>query len=121
MILSPQPDEHVKGRVVVEGTAKPGLLIVINTDVLDPEDGSIIKKDIPGTRVTADQNGRFRAVIACPRLMSDSGQPLHYVIKVYAMDDQNCKSDVVSVRVVSEPASAANLQAPRDGNGPKSG
>ena len=100
-VTAPRPNDRVGKRVTIEGTAAPGMLIVSSTDVIEPETGNLIK-EVPGARRVVDDQGQFKMMVSCPRLWHDVDRPLRYMLKVWALDEQQRKSGIVQIPLVPE-------------------
>ena len=99
-ILSPAAGATVGPRVDVTGLAPPGSLVIVWTEVYRRDTGEKLAS-VPGLRTRADEQGRFSARVATPRIFIGEEVPLRYVVCAQAVVD-GVKTAVTRVEVVSE-------------------
>ncbi len=99
-ILSPTPGTRVGPRVDVIGLAPPGSLVIVWTEVYRRDTGERLAS-VPGLRTRADEQGRFSARVATPRIFIGEEVPLRYAVCAQAVID-GTKTAVTRVEVVSE-------------------
>ncbi|MGD9518261.1 MAG: hypothetical protein AB7W28_02000 [Armatimonadota bacterium] len=99
-ILSPRNGEAVGPSATVTGTAKPGQLVVVWTEVYNGVTGELLKK-IPGHRRLANEQGHYSVVISTPRVFRGPDVPLRYEIHAQAFDGQQGSLEAI-VTVVSQ-------------------
>ncbi len=96
-ITRPRDGDRIGSRVEMRGTAPPGSLVIIETEVRRQRDDELLRV-VPGIRNQAPETGRWRFAVAAPALPPTIAEPLYYVINArYRIDGR--ESEPVSVRV----------------------
>jgi hypothetical protein len=81
VVTSPKDGDRVGPNFDVIGTAQPGAVVVISTDVVNNETGAAIRS-IPGHRHLPDRAGAFNLRIAAPRVPDEALGRIRYQVHI---------------------------------------
>ena len=81
VVTSPKEGERVGPNFDVIGTAQPGAVVVISTDILNNETGALIRS-VPGNRHLPDRTGAFSLRIAAPRVPEEAMSRIRYQVRI---------------------------------------
>lgn len=96
-ITQPTEGARIGPRVEIYGTAPPGSLVMIETEVRRQDNDELLRV-VPGIRNHAPSSGSWHFSVAAPVLPENIAEPLYYIINArYRVGGQ--ESQPVSVRV----------------------
>lgn len=102
VIHSPKNGEKVGPSTLVKGVAKPGSVVVIQTEVYDQTTGEFLKM-VPGHRHKNNPDGSFSLLIATPLVsIGEQDTPLRYEIHVFTVTRDGGQSPEAIVTVDQE-------------------
>lgn len=102
IINSPRNGDTVGPSTLVTGVAKPGSVVVIQTEVYNQSTGEFIKM-VPGHRHATEPDGSFSLLIATPLVtIGEKDTPLRYEIHVFTVTRDGGKSPEAIVTVEQE-------------------
>ena len=81
VVTSPKEGERVGPNFDVIGTAQPGAVVVISTDILNNETGAFLRS-VPGNRHLPDRTGAFSLRIAAPRVPDEALSRIRYQVHI---------------------------------------
>jgi hypothetical protein len=81
VVTSPKEGDRVGPNFEVIGSAQPGAVVVISTDVLNNETGALIRS-VPGNRHLPDLAGAFSLRIAAPRVPNEALARIRYQVHI---------------------------------------